>query len=220
MPIYKEINRNFFKKWTNAMAYVLGFLYADGNIIYTKRRTWFWSLQITDKDILEDIKKALNSSHVISKKKKHINQKQSYRLQVGSREMCEDSIQLGLTERKSKTILLPKIQKKYFPDFLRGYFDGDGGVWVGFTNKQRKHKTYAISTVLTSGSEQFLLSLKDLLKNYGLMSGSLVHKERGYDLKYSIRDSFILYKIMYNSNCSLFLKRKKEKFESYMRMRS
>lgn len=83
--------------------------------------------------------------------------------------MCEDLIRLGLTERKSKTILL---------------------------------------------------SLKDNLKKYGIMGGSLVHKVRGYDLKYSVRDSFILYKIMYNINCSLFLRRKKEKFESYMRMRS
>ena len=108
------------------MAYVLGFIYADGNLIHTKRGTWFWSLQITDKDILEEIKKALDSSHIVSKKKKHENQKQSYRFQVGSKNMCEDLIRLGLTERKSKTILLPTVPKKYFPDFLRGYFDGDG----------------------------------------------------------------------------------------------
>jgi len=74
--------------------------------------------------------------------------------------------------------------------------------------------------LLAKEDSKFQEEYQDLLKNYGLMSGSLVHKERGYDLKYSIRDSFILYKIMYNSNCSLFLKRKKEKFESYMRMRS
>ena len=52
MPIYKKIYKNFFKKWTPDMAYVLGFIYADGNIIHTKRGTWFWSIQITDEDIL------------------------------------------------------------------------------------------------------------------------------------------------------------------------
>src|SRR3989344_938626 len=163
MPMYRKINKNFFKKWTPTMAYVLGFIYADGNIIYTKRHTWFWSLQITDKDILEEIKKTLDSSHVISKKKKIDNQKQSYRLQIGSKEMCEDLIRLGVTERKSKTILLPEIPKKYFPDFLRGYFDGDGGVWVGFKNKQREHKIHAISTAFTSGSREFLVVLKEVL---------------------------------------------------------
>ena len=74
----KFFNENFFKKWTPNMAYVLGFIYADGNLIHTKRGTWFWSLQITDKDILEEIKKALDSSHIVSKKKKHENQKQSF----------------------------------------------------------------------------------------------------------------------------------------------
>jgi len=215
MPIYKKINKNFFKKWTPEMAYILGFIYADGNIIFTKRATWFWSIQINDKDILEKIKKVINSEHVISIRKRHRNQNQSYRLQVGSKDMCQDLVNLGLTERKSKTISLPEITSKYFPDFLRGYFDGDGGVWVGFKNKKRVHKVHTISTAFTSGSREFLLGLKETLSKYGVLGGSLVKKERGFDLKYSIKDSLILHKIMYNSKCTLFLKRKKDKFESY-----
>ena len=50
------------------MAYILGFLFADGNIIFTKRGTWFWSLQITDKEILEKIKIEIDSSHTISER--------------------------------------------------------------------------------------------------------------------------------------------------------
>ncbi len=201
------------------MAYILGFLYADGNIICTKRGTWFWSLQVNDKDILEEIKKIIGSSHVISKKKKYNNQKQSYRLQIGSKDMCEDLTNLGLTPRKSKTILLPKLSGAYFPDFLRGYFDGDGGVWVGSKNKKRNIENYTILSTFTSGSKKFLVSLKDTLSTFGLLGGSLVQKERGFDLKYSVKDSLILYKIMYNDKGSLFLRRKKDKFEGYMKMR-
>ena len=87
---------------------------------------------------------------------------------------------------------------------------------VGFKNKQRIKKVYAISTSFTSGSKEFLISLKDVLRKYGLLGGSLVQKERGFDLKYSIKDSLILCEIMYNGKCSLFLKRKKDKFESYI----
>lgn len=203
------------------MSYILGFLFADGNIIYTKRGTWFWALQITDKDILEEIKTIICSSHAISLKKKVENQKQTYRLQVGSKDMCADLIRLGLTERKSKTLLFPQVPKKYFPDFLRGYFDGDGGVWVGVKNKHRKNKIHALATSFTSGSPDFLVSLRKILINYGISLGSFVKKERGYDLKYSIKDSLILYKIMYNGSCPLFLKRKRDKFESYIKsMRS
>ena len=73
--MYRKINKDFFKKWSPEMAYILGFLFADGNILHTKRNTWFWSLQITDKDILFRIKKVIFSSHKISKKKKILNNK-------------------------------------------------------------------------------------------------------------------------------------------------
>jgi len=220
MPIFKEIDKIFFKKWTSSMAYVLGFIFADGNIVHTKRNTWFWSIQITDREILEKIKKVINSAHIISERKRIDGYKQLYRLQIGSKDMCNDLFNLGLTERKSKTILLPKIPRKYFSDFLRGYFDGDGGVWFGLKNKKQNKKTYTISTSFTSGSIDFLISLKDILAKNGLLGGSLVKKERGFDLKYSVKDSLILYKIMYNNNCSLFLNRKKERFERYIQLRS
>ena len=220
MPIYKKINKDFFKKWTSEMAYILGFLFADGNIIFTKRGTWFWSLQITDKEILEKIKIEIDSSHTISERKTIQSHKRLYRLQIGSKEMCNDLLRLGLTERKSKTITFPKVPKKYLADFLRGYFDGDGGVWVGPKNKNKNSKNYIISTFFTSGSEKFLISLRKILAENGLLGGSLVKKERGFDLKYSVKDSLILCKIMYNSKCSLFLDRKREKFEKYKSMRS
>lgn len=220
MPIRREVNKSFFKKWTSNMAYILGFIFADGNITCTKRGTWYWSLQITDIEILKKIKKDIGSSHIISKKKSKQKHKQIYRLQIGSKEMCDDLIFLGLIERKSKIMLFPEIPKKYFSDFLRGYFDGDGGVWVGLKNKKQNNKNYIISTFFTSGSEDFLISLKKILFSSGVLGGCLVKKERGFDLKYSIKNSLKLYKIMYNSKCDLFLKRKREKFENYISMRS
>ena len=198
------------------MAYVLGFIYADGNINCNKRGSWFWSIQITDKNILEMIRDAMGSSHKISQKKKIENHKKLYRFQIGSKDMCEDLIKLGLTERKSKTMLMPLIPKNYFLDFLRGYFDGDGGVWFGLKNKQKNNKDYVINTAFTSGSEEFLTSLRNILQQYKIFGGSLVNKERGFDLKYSVKNSLILYKIMYNSKSPLFLKRKKDKFEAFI----
>lgn len=220
MPIYKDINKKFFKKWSEEMAYVLGFIFADGNIIYTKRNTWFLSIQITDKDILMKIREVMNSSHVISKRKTGKKNKNLYRLQIGSKEICSDLIKLGVIERKSNTMSFPIVPNEYFSDFLRGYFDGDGGVWVGPKNKRQNIRKYVISTFFTSGSKDFLVVLAKLLKKRGIKGDCIVKKERGYDLKYSINDSLILYKIMYNSRCSLFLVRKREKFEKYIKMRS
>lgn len=44
MPVYKRVNKDFFKKWSNEMAYVLGFFAADGNMIVNKRGGQFWSI--------------------------------------------------------------------------------------------------------------------------------------------------------------------------------
>jgi intein-encoded DNA endonuclease-like protein len=57
-----------------------------------------------------------------------------YRLQVGSREWFDDVGKLQLTPNKTSRMRVPKIPKKYCGDFIRGYFDGDGNVWVGRIN--------------------------------------------------------------------------------------
>jgi len=79
-----------------------------------------------------------------------------------------------------------------------------------------------ISTYFTSGSRKFLISLENILAKNGLSGGSLVEKERGFDLKYSVKDSLILYELMYNnkSDAALCLTRKRRIFEKYMRLRS
>lgn len=220
MPIYKSINTKFFQKWNHSMSYILGFIFADGNIIYTKRNTWFLSIQITDKEILDEIKKEMESSHIISERLNIPKHKKLYRLQIGSKKICENLIKLGITEKKSKTMKFPKVPNKYINDFIRGYFDGDGGIWFGLKNKNRSSNTFIISTYFTSGSKRFLISLRKILKAKNLVGGSLVNKDRGFELKYSIKDSLLLYKIMYNSKCALFLKRKKDIFEKYIKMQS
>ena len=52
MPIPKKYNKDFFKTWSSDMAYILGFMYADGNIIKTKRGTHFIAVYSADEDIL------------------------------------------------------------------------------------------------------------------------------------------------------------------------
>ena len=56
MPVFKSVNKDFFKKWSRDMAYVLGFFAADGYITVNKRGGQFWCIDIRDKDIIERIK--------------------------------------------------------------------------------------------------------------------------------------------------------------------
>jgi hypothetical protein len=225
VPIYKKVNKNFFKKWNRQMAYVLGFFAADGYITLNKRGANFWCIDITDKDLLYNIRDIIESEHKISERIGTENNKNQYRLQIGSKEMCNDLRKLGFQENKTKSLSTPNVPQKYFSDFVRGYFDGDGNVWIGFLNKKRKTPTKVITTVFTSCSYDFLKVLKDRLEIFGITKGVIREMLGNYfHLTYSILNSLKLYNFMYNRGLldtkGLFLERKKRVFDKYIKLRS
>ena len=180
------------------MAYVLGFFTADGNMVINKRGAHFISIEITDSDILEKMKLVIGSNHKISIRKRKVSLKTSYRLQIGSKEIFKDLVDLGLTPNKSKTIDLPKIPIEHLSHFVRGYFDGDGNVSFGYFKKpDRKNKSYHLSTRFTSGSRLILNSLKLILSESIGTSGSMHVSEDTWRLIYSVNDSKKLFTFMY-----------------------
>ena len=228
MPVYKKVNKNFFKKWSKEMSYVLGFFAADGYITVNKRGGQFLCVQITDKKLLESIKKVMGAEQAIGVRppdKSKSNEKILYRLQIGSVEMCNDLRALGFSERKTRSLAVPNVPNKYFPDFVRGYFDGDGNVWVGDIHKERKTKTKAILVAFTSGSYGFLKKLQEKLHLHGLGFGYIYGSKKGnyYRLQFSTLSALKLYDLMYNRNIKdflgLYLDRKKKVFEKFKRLR-
>ena len=117
---------------------------------------------------------------------------------------------------------LPDIPLKFFGDYVRGYFDGDGNVWVGFVHKERKTPLKTIQVAFTSGSSEYLKSLHAAFKESGLIGGGLyIPKTENFArLTLSVQDAFKLYEIMYNGSHELYLKRKKLIFEQFMKLRS
>lgn len=201
------------------MAYVLGFFAADGYMMVNKFGGQYWCISITDGELLENIKKVIKSEHKISLRKRDGNEKDQYRIQIGNREMCKDLRNLGFCENKIKNLVVPNVPDEFFADFVRGYFDGDGHVWVGWIHKERKTKTYAIQTVFTSCSEKFLNTIKMRLENFGINNGRVRKEKRGYfRLVYSILSSLKIHDFMYNKlySSKLFLDRKKVIFERYI----
>lgn len=202
------------------MSYILGFLYADGNISKTKRGTHFVAIYTADKHILVAMRKCFLSDHKISERKSATGT--VYRIQVGSKEWFSDVGKLGLFPNKTMRMQLPIVPNEYFGDFIRGYFDGDGNVWSGLINKHRKTPTKILQAVFTSGSHEYLKSLCETLQSKGIQGGSLyVPKKGNYArLVLSSKDALKLYKIMYNAPHKLFLKRKKIIFEQFIKLRS
>jgi len=220
MPIKKLYNKDFFKTWTPEMAYILGFMYADGNIVKNKRGNHYVAIYTADEPLLVDMAKSMKTEHKISARVSDTGC--TYRIQIGSKEWFNDLGKLGLSPDKTSRMRLPAIPGQYFGDFVRGYFDGDGNVWKGLIHKDRPTTTLTIQTSFTSCSRDYLEDLRCALHQVGLRGGGIyVPKKVNYArLTFSSNDALKIYEIMYNSQHKLHLKRKKVVFEQFIRLRA
>lgn len=215
--MHRELNHDFFKKWSPEMAYVLGFFAADGSMLKNSRGGHFIEFNITDEITLLQIRIAIGSNHRITKRpSRDPKWKDIYRIQIGSKVWFEDLTRLGFTQHKSNTLRFPKVPRKCLGDFIRGYFDGDGCVYFKqLKYADRKYKRWVLLTLFTSGSRGFLEDLHTVLRTFGVKGGSLRKKVRGFDLSFSHHDSLALYRLMYHTGkvSDMFLPRKREKLE-------
>lgn len=123
-------------------AYILGLFYADGYNSLDKR-TIRLQLQYTDKDILEDIRKELNSEKPLKfircSDKVASNgfiSKDMYQLEIYSSHMCQVLEKLGMVQNKSLVLTFPTfLDESLYVHFIRGYFDGDGSFCPHYTKK-------------------------------------------------------------------------------------
>lgn len=197
------------------MAYVLGYFVADGCMIINPRGSHYISFTSTDSELLYKVRKLMSSKHKIGfRKSKNPNWKDRYNLQIGSKEIFQDLLNLNLTPNKSKTIKLPKVPKKYFKHFIRGYFDGDG--CISFNKYRRTNRngfSYGLYAIFTCGNHKFLKDILKLIKKYVKVNRGKIQtksKNTGFELRFTDKDSvFKLYEFMYeNVSDSQFLKRK------------
>ena len=211
-----KYNRLFFKTWSRKMAYILGFVAADGYVFKNPRGSHYLGFSSNDKELLIKIRAVLGSNHKIGikkRKKQNLNWKKHYVLQIGGKDMVGHLRKFGIVQNKSLVIKFPKIPRKYLGDFVRGYFDGDGCVhFRKHYKKDRDKLDWTFRTDFTSGSKKFLLGLANSLRKT-TKGGFLYSKKGGYNLTFSRQDSVALFKLMYNNVASrLFLERKHEIF--------
>lgn len=151
-------------------AYILGLLFADGHNEF-KKGTVSITLKEDDKDILEMVKKELNSDHeleYIPSHKQTIKGKEytvagQYRLVMFSSYMCESLMCCGMIPNKSNRLKFPMyLPEELYSHFVRGYFDGDGS--MGFHDVSKINKKRLGISIL--GTYDFVFVLSKYLKEY------------------------------------------------------
>lgn len=219
-----RVNENFFDRWGPEMAYVLGYLYADGSLedaAYLRGK--YVRVTSTDKHTISKIRRWLAAQHtIVESPSSWPNGKERYLLRIGSHTLYSALTRRGLSPRKSLTMEFPSIPRRHLRDFVRGYFDGDGCVYLYLTKgKQQKAVIRKLSVIFTSGSKVFLESLKEHLKVAARAKQEKVYRsQRAFQLRYATADSIKLFKFFYRDVApDLYLKRKSRVFLDYFRRR-
>lgn len=224
MGIRYAVNEKFFDSWSNDMAYVLGYWYADGSIeSVPKIRGHYIRISSVDRDLIEHVKTAMSSEHHIVEYPPRAAGRMRYVLRIGSKRLFSAMGRRGLTEHKSLSLKLPEIPKRYLSSFVRGYFDGDGCIHA---EKSTNGGIKRLVLIFTSGSKLFLLSLQALLHEVAGVNGARklgITKSVGtaYQLRYGTRDSLRLFLFMYPKmdRPYLHLSRKYDIFIRYLQLR-
>lgn len=195
---------------TEEKAYWLGFLYADGSIRYDRKMIEL-GLSIKDEGHLYKFRSFLNSKHKISHKDNKLGK--SCRISISDIKLYDDLIKQGCKPKKSLTLIFPtekQVPKHLHRHFIRGYFDGDGGITL-------TEKTVSINIL---GTKEFLEGIKihvDILKNKTLYPLKYNRLDKNtYRIQFEgINDIHLFLEYIYKGS-SVYLDRKFNKYLEFI----
>lgn len=205
------VNDDYFSTQNAKMAYVLGFLMADGNVSKTENRIQI-NLSELDSEFLNMFYNEIGGSPVAHYTQNNGKQKVC-RWQCLSSKIKKDLISYDVIPNKTGFAKIPsKLNKEFYPDFIRGYFDGDGSIWV--------EKSGAVGFGLTSHNTEILEQVIDYFEENNIPRVKIKTDNRcniNYSFKYRKKASEKIYNLLYyNSNC-LCMKRKFDKFTNILK---
>jgi len=192
-------------RWSRNFAYAIGLLATDGNLSKDKRHI---SLKSAEEEMIENFKNALQLNNKITKSARGGEKTKKYlNVYFGDIVFYAFLNKIGITSAKSKTIKNVRIPDKFFADFLRGVFDGDGTFYT-FWDK-RWPNSFGFQIAFASASFNFMKWLKNKLAQNYKVKGFICRGKRVFNLRYVKGDSEKIFNIMYyKKDASLFLKRK------------
>ena len=194
-------------KWNSGLAYAVGLLASDGSLSCDGRHI---DLTSVDMDQLENFNKALGVKFNIGYKDRNSkSHSTAYRVQISSVLFYQFLESIGFTRKKSLTIKKVELPDKYFFDFLRGLFDGDGYSYSYWD--KRWASSFMFYVGFCSGSVVFVDWLREKICKLAKIKGHITKAKREniyYQLKYSKYEAVRLVNFMYRGDKVIKLNRK------------
>lgn len=177
----KKINSEFFEDLNPDSAFLLGYIFTDGDLQLNKN-TGHYFLRLYGK-FYDDLKMALNlieSEAKIQQRKEvltdSIRQGKVYFIHIGDEKFISDLMRLGMVRNKNSKVKFPDIQEELFSHFIRGCWAGSGYAYIDKDGK------FVSGIVLASKS--LLERIEQILNSAGLK------KRKIYEYKHTKTPSF------------------------------
>lgn len=198
-------------EWSPEFAYAIGLLVTDGNLSPDGRHFNFTS---KDKELIILFKTCLQINNKIGRKARGGEmEKKYYVVQFGDVIFYDFCLGIGLHPNKSKTLIKIKVPRKYFLDFARGCFDGDGCFYSYWDPRWKSSFMYYV--VFASASSDYVRWMQGELNSILGIKGHIT-KIKGKSceqLKYAKKESLKILHAMYYKKDVVCLSRKRLKVE-------
>lgn len=205
----KKINYGYFKDIDSEdKAYFLGLIGADGCISKSRGKLTF-SIELSSKDsyILEELSIKICGDKSLIKEYIRLNRNPTSKIAFSDSRFIKNLIDKGIFINKSLNYSFPDfIPKNLMHHYIRGYFDGDGSVYLA--GKKSKFSF--------TGSHHFIPPLNKYLFDNNIFLREYAIVDRGNFCSIhigGILPSKLFYEYIY-SDANYYLNRKKDIFDS------
>ncbi|HEV7702413.1 MAG TPA: hypothetical protein VGO63_03180 [Candidatus Paceibacterota bacterium] len=202
------------EKWRPNLAYAIGLIATDGCL---SKDGILIDLSSKDREQLLNFSKCVGVNFKIGNKWNGSGDK-CLRIQFKNRIFYDFLLSIGLTSRKSLTMGKLAIPEKYFFDFLRGCFDGDGCFYSYWDPRWRSSHMFYLEFISASKNHINWLQ-KELYTRTGV-SGHTTNdgRKRTLQLKYAKKEALVIIKKIYYTKKVVCLSRKRIKIEKALKI--
>jgi hypothetical protein len=193
-----KINSNFFSKINADSAFLLGYIFTDGDLQYNQKfRYYFLRLYSKYKTNLQMVLKLIKSDAKIQQRKAvmtdAIRQGKISFIHIADKKFINDLMGFGMIKNKNSSIKFPNIPAEFISHFIRGCWAGSGCIYFS--------KEGSIIARFTNGSLEFITHIEKELNKAGCGKRKIYQhkhtKSPSYYFSYATGDSSILHRYLY-----------------------